>query len=76
MAQAAYLAGLPQLPSSYSAFNGKGEFDEKAFNRAVNRQHRVLASMLEEGKITQAEYEEAKAFDIKNRLLLAHRRPM
>lgn len=68
VAQAAYLAGLPQLPSSYSAFNGKGEFDEKAFNRAVNRQHRVLASMLEEGKITQAEYEEAKAFDIKKSL--------
>lgn len=65
VAQAAYLAGLPQLPSSYSAFNGKGEFDEKAFGRAVNRQHRVLASMLEEGKITEAEYQEAKAFDIK-----------
>ena len=68
VAQAAYLAGLPQLPSSYSAFNGKGEFDEKSFNRAINRQHRVLASMLEEGKITQSEYDEAKAFDIKESL--------
>ncbi|WP_144530138.1 transglycosylase domain-containing protein, partial [Peribacillus simplex] len=45
IAQAAYLAGLPQLPSSYSAFNGKGEFDEKAFKRAIDRQHRVLDSM-------------------------------
>lgn len=65
IAQAAYLAGLPQLPSSYSAFNGKGEFDEKSFNRAVDRQHRVLDSMLKEGKITPAEYREALDFDIK-----------
>lgn len=68
IAQAAYLAGLPQLPSAYSAYNGKGDFDEEAFNRAMNRQSRVLASMLQEGKITQAQYEEAKAFDIKSSL--------
>lgn len=68
IAQAAYLAGLPQLPSSYSAFNGKGEFDEKAFKRAIDRQHRVLDSMLKEGKITQAEYREALDFDIKGAL--------
>lgn len=68
IAQAAYLAGLPQLPSAYSAYNGQGNFDEEAFKRALNRQSRVLASMLQEGKITQAEYEEAKAFDIKSSL--------
>ncbi|CAM2822526.1 transglycosylase domain-containing protein [Paenibacillus sediminis] len=68
IAQSAYLAGLPQLPSSYSAFNGKGEFSEKGFNRAIKRQHLVLDRMLEEGKITQQQYNEALAFDIKGSL--------
>ncbi|MGG6310043.1 transglycosylase domain-containing protein [Paenibacillus macerans] len=68
IAQAAYLAGLPQLPSSYSAFNGKGEFNEEAFGRAVKRQQLVLQRMLEENKITSAQYNEALAFDIKGSL--------
>jgi len=68
IAQAAYLAGLPQLPSTYSAFNGKGEFNEEAFGRAVKRQQLVLQRMLEENKITQAQYDEAMAFDIKGSL--------
>jgi penicillin-binding protein len=37
IAQAAYLAGLPQLPSLYSAFTSKGEFNERNFNRAMER---------------------------------------
>ncbi|MFD0671852.1 transglycosylase domain-containing protein [Cohnella sp. GCM10027633] len=64
IAQAAYLAGVPQLPSVYSAFNGKGEFNERNFKRAVERQKLVLRRMLEESKITKAEYEEALAFDL------------
>ncbi|MBT2286216.1 transglycosylase domain-containing protein [Paenibacillus polymyxa] len=68
IAQAAYLAGLPQLPSSYSAFNGKGDFVEENFDRAINRQHLVLRRMLELGKINKSEYDEALAFDIKSSL--------
>lgn len=68
IAQAAYLAGLPQLPSSYSAFNGKGDFNEKNFNNALERQERVLRRMLALGKLTQSEYDEALAFDIKSSL--------
>ncbi|MGF7049207.1 penicillin-binding protein [Paenibacillus sp. DS2015] len=68
IAQAAYLAGLPQLPSSYSAYNGKGEFVPDAFARAMVRQKLVLRRMLEEGKITNGEYNDALAFDIKNTL--------
>ncbi|GAS82939.1 carboxypeptidase [Paenibacillus amylolyticus] len=68
IAQAAYLAGLPQLPSSYSAFNGKGDFVEENFDRAINRQHLVLRRMLELGKINQSEHDEALAFDIKSSL--------
>jgi penicillin-binding protein 1B len=64
IAQAAYLAGVPQLPSLYSAFNGKGDFNEKNFKRAVERQKLVLSRMLTENKINQAQYEEALAFDL------------
>ncbi|MBW4083937.1 transglycosylase domain-containing protein [Paenibacillus sp. S150] len=67
-AQAAYLAGLPQLPSKYSAFNGVGEFNETAFNRAMERQKLVLRRMLEENKITSSQYNEALQFDIKGSL--------
>ncbi|MCM3746186.1 transglycosylase domain-containing protein [Paenibacillus pasadenensis] len=68
LAQSAYLAGLPQLPSAYSAFNGKGEFNPKGFERAMARQKRVLSYMLETGRITQAEHDEAVAFNIKSTL--------
>ncbi|WP_313641599.1 transglycosylase domain-containing protein, partial [Paenibacillus sp.] len=68
IAQAAYLAGLPQLPSAYSAFNGIGKFNEKAFNRAMDRQQLVLRRMLEENKITTSQYDEALKFDIKSSL--------
>lgn len=67
-AQAAYLAGLPQSPSRYSAFRGNGSFDEEGFKLAINRQHIVLRRMLEENVLTQAEYDQAKAFDIKSSL--------
>lgn len=64
LAQAAYLAGLPQRPSAYSAFNGKGDFNEANFKRALARQKLVLQKMLEYGKIDQQQYDEAIAFDI------------
>jgi penicillin-binding protein len=66
IAQAAYLAGLPQQPSTYSAFTSKGEFDEEGFSLAHNRQQQiVLKRMLEEQKISQQEYAEAVSFDLK-----------
>jgi penicillin-binding protein len=65
IAQAAYLAGLPQSPTTYSAFTGKPEFDEEGFKKAVNRQQLVLKRMLEEQKITENQYQEALKFDIK-----------
>jgi len=65
IAQAAYLAGLPQRPSAYSAFTSRGEFNETNFKRAVDRQRLVLRRMLEEGKITREQYEEALRFDLR-----------
>lgn len=64
-AQAAYLAGLPQSPSEYSAYTVNGTFNEPGFKRALDRQRLVLRRMFEEGKLTQAEYDQALAFDIK-----------
>jgi penicillin-binding protein len=68
IAQSAYLAGLPQSPSNYSAFSGKGEFDAESFKRAVSRQQLVLKRMLEENKIDQTQYEDALQFDLKGSL--------
>lgn len=68
IAQAAYLAGLPQLPSAYSAFTSRGSFDEAGFNKAAARQQLVLKRMLEEGKITEQQHQEALKFDLKGSL--------
>ncbi|MFD0697202.1 transglycosylase domain-containing protein [Paenibacillus sp. GCM10027628] len=65
VAQAAYLAGLPQSPSQYSAFTSKPSFDDDNFKRAVTRQQLVLKRMLEEKKITNDQYQEALKFDLK-----------
>ncbi|MCU6795228.1 penicillin-binding protein [Paenibacillus sp. WQ 127069] len=68
IAQAAYLAGVPQLPSNYSAFSSKGQFDGAAFKRATTRQQLVLRRMLEENKINQQQYQEALDFDLQGSL--------
>lgn len=65
LAQAAYLAGLPQRPSAYTAFTSKGEYNEKGIELAINRQKLVLRRMLETGRITREQYEHALAFDIR-----------
>jgi len=65
IAQAAYLAGLPQRPAAYTAFTSKGEYNEEGIGYAINRQKLVLRRMLETGRITQEQYDEALAFDIR-----------
>ncbi|OCT17007.1 carboxypeptidase [Paenibacillus pectinilyticus] len=65
IAQAAYLAGLPQSPSQYSAFTSKPSFDEDGYKKAVTRQQLVLKRMLEEDKITNDQYQDALKFDLK-----------
>jgi len=62
LAQAAYLAGIPQNPGAYSPFL------EGGLERGLERQQTVLSRMLEVGYITEEEYEEASSFDIASSL--------
>lgn len=68
IAQAAYLAGLPQRPSAYTAFTGKGQYNEEGIGLALDRQKTVLYRMLETGRITQQQYDEAIGFDVRKTL--------
>ena len=52
IAESAYLAGLPQRPSYFTA--------PKRRDQAIKRQHYVLGQMLRNNMITEAEYEHAK----------------
>lgn len=54
LAQAAYLAALPQAPTYYSPYGNHRDALE-------SRKNLVLSKMLEYGKISQAEYAKAKA---------------
>ena len=63
IAQAALLAGLPQRPSDYDP--------QRRLPKALARQRYVLGRMLEEGFITQAQYEAALAEEIR----ISPRRP-
>lgn len=56
IAQAAMLAGIPNAPSAYQFSTGS--------HLAVSRQGKVLSRMLEEGFITQQEYENALSEDV------------
>lgn len=59
LAQAAYLAGMPQRPNAYSPL------EEDTLKAGLQRQHTVLSRMLENGKITDAQFQKATSFDLK-----------
>ncbi|MBM7833733.1 transglycosylase domain-containing protein [Clostridium sardiniense] len=54
--QCAYLAGVTQAPTSYSAFTPRNEKDPSIY---INRTKTVLSKMLEHNYITQDEYNKA-----------------
>lgn len=68
IAQSAYLAGMIQSPGRYTPFTRSGEIVQERLDRGLTRMNHVLNRMLETERITQAEYEEAKKFDIKSSL--------
>ncbi|HUH17179.1 MAG TPA: transglycosylase domain-containing protein [Methylomirabilota bacterium] len=63
VAQAAFLAALPQQPSFLDPYqNPRGEpGSEEAAADAIRERNLVLGAMLEEGYITRAEYQQARA---------------
>lgn len=67
ISQSAFIAGLPQNPYAYTPFLTSGQLkDDNAIEYGLNRQQYVLSRMLHEKKITQKEYDEAKAYNLKN----------
>ncbi|RKQ30542.1 transglycosylase domain-containing protein [Oceanobacillus halophilus] len=65
LAQAAYLAGLPQSPSYYTPFkNTGGKKSEEGLEPGLKRMQTVLNRMLDMEYITEEEYEEALNYDI------------
>ncbi|MFD1739314.1 transglycosylase domain-containing protein [Bacillus salitolerans] len=63
LAQAAFIAGLPQSPSRYTPFTNRGELKED-ITPGLDRMKTVLSRMLENKKITKAQYDQALAFDL------------
>ncbi|GGA36735.1 penicillin-binding protein 1B [Kroppenstedtia guangzhouensis] len=58
--QAAYIAGMVQRPNAYNPFRG-----EKNLENGKRRMKQVLRNMVENGKISEAEYRKAAAYDVK-----------
>ncbi|MDQ2674156.1 MAG: penicillin-binding protein [Chloroflexota bacterium] len=56
IAQSAFLAGLPQLPSAYDPY-----FNDQGPRRAIARRNVVLDAMLRDGYITQRQHDKAVA---------------
>ncbi|MGM0125000.1 penicillin-binding protein 1B [Enterococcus sp. AZ194] len=63
LAQAAFIAGLPQSPIVYSPYTNTGDLKED-YSLGLERKDFVLFSMYREKAITKKEYEEAKAYDL------------
>ncbi|MGM8365859.1 transglycosylase domain-containing protein [Virgibacillus sp. W0181] len=65
LAQAAYLAGLPQSPSKYTPFvNTGGLKNEEDLEPGINRMKSVLKRMYDAEYITEEKYKEALEYDI------------
>jgi penicillin-binding protein len=67
-AQIAYLAGLPQRPNYYSAFNSNGTFEPDSFDHAMKRQKHVLHRMKQEDLITVEQFNLALEYDLEGSL--------
>ena len=70
--QAAFLAGLPQSPISYSPYESTGEMkSEEVIELGIKRSKDVLYNMYRTGALSQEDYETYKAYDIKKDFLPA-----
>lgn len=68
LAEAAFIAGLPQSPIIYSPYTNTGELKED-LSAGMKRKDIVLFNMYREKYITKEEYEAAKSYDLKQDFL-------
>ncbi|KRL65562.1 transglycosylase domain-containing protein [Companilactobacillus versmoldensis] len=68
LAESAFVAGLPQSPSIYTPYDNKGKI-KKDISLGMKRKNIVLFRMYRDKKISKAEYNEAKNFDLKGDFL-------
>lgn len=66
--QAAFIAGLPQSPIVYTPYTNTGALKDD-LSLGMKRKDFVLFSMYREKAISQKEYKEAKAYDLKKDFL-------
>src|SRR5699024_2299193 len=65
LAEASFLAGMPQNPYAYTPFNVDGSLkSENELSLGKTRQEYVLDRVLTEGNITEEEYDEAMNYDL------------
>ncbi|MCZ0756637.1 transglycosylase domain-containing protein [Anoxybacillus sp. J5B_2022] len=67
LAQAAFLAGLPQSPFGYTPFTSDGEV-KKDLSPALQRMKTVLNRMKKAGYISERQYNEALTYDVAKHL--------
>ncbi|ERL65468.1 hypothetical protein L248_2541 [Schleiferilactobacillus shenzhenensis LY-73] len=68
IAQAAYIAGMPQSPSIYTPYTQTGAL-RKDISAGLDRKNTVLFRMYRAGALTSSQYQAAKKEDIKKELL-------
>ncbi|WP_338472057.1 transglycosylase domain-containing protein [Niallia sp. XMNu-256] len=73
--QAAFIAGLPQSPFGYTPYTNKGEIKNN-LEPGITRMKIVLNRMLEDGKISKAQYDHAIAYDITKDFITIHENPI
>lgn len=66
--QSAFIAGLPQSPFGYTPFSNDGGAIKENLNPGINRMKTVLNRMHTGGYITESEYKDALAYDIRANL--------
>src|SRR5699024_5712541 len=74
--QAAFLAGLPQSPSVYTPYvSGGGLKEDEDLEHGKKRMQSVLNRMYQAKYISEGEYEEALAYDIKDDFIIEKKAP-
>ncbi|WP_245807709.1 transglycosylase domain-containing protein [Halobacillus massiliensis] len=67
--QAAFIAGIPQNPFSYTPFYNNGEVkSDEDLQHGIRRMQEVLSRMYHTGYISKEDYDEALEFDLKENL--------